>query len=112
MNDYYAKDIGKKIRAGYRQKQREGIVITPPFGYWKDRNTNQVLVQPEDVYKRQALYICHFKSSGTGAISSAGVFASGFGGMGGYKFRYQDVYKRQAPARSTTWKPSLQAATA
>ena len=35
-----------------------------------------------------ALYICHFKSSGTGAISSAGVFASGVGGMGGYKFRY------------------------
>ena len=34
MNDYYAKDIGKKIRAGYRQKQKEGGVITPPFGYW------------------------------------------------------------------------------
>ena len=47
MNDYYAKDIGKKIRAGYRQKQQEGLVITPPFGYWKDRNTNQVLVYPE-----------------------------------------------------------------
>ena len=31
MNDYYAKDIGKKIRAGYRQKQKAGIVITPPF---------------------------------------------------------------------------------
>lgn len=42
MNDYYARDIGKKIRSGYRQKQREGIVITPPFGYWKDRNTNTV----------------------------------------------------------------------
>jgi len=36
MNDYYAKDIGKKIRAGYRQKQKEGLVITPPFGYWKE----------------------------------------------------------------------------
>ena len=37
MNDYYAKDIGKKIRAGYRQKQKDGLVITPPFGYWKDK---------------------------------------------------------------------------
>ena len=37
MNDYYAKDIGKKIRAGYRQKQKDGLVITPPFGYWKDQ---------------------------------------------------------------------------
>ena len=25
MNDYYARDISKKIRAGYRQKQREGM---------------------------------------------------------------------------------------
>lgn len=31
MNDYYARDIGKKIRAGYRQKQKDGIVITPPL---------------------------------------------------------------------------------
>ena len=47
MNDYYAKDIGKKIRAGYRQKQKEGLVIIPPFGYWKDKNTNEILVVPE-----------------------------------------------------------------
>ena len=37
MNDYYAKDIGKKIRAGYRQKQKDGIVITPPFGTGKTK---------------------------------------------------------------------------
>ncbi len=37
MNDYYAKDIGKKIRASYRQKQKDGLVIRPPFGYWKDK---------------------------------------------------------------------------
>jgi len=47
MNDYYAKDIGKKIRAGYRQKQKEGLVIIPPFGYWKDKNTNEILIVPE-----------------------------------------------------------------
>lgn len=47
MNDYYAKDIGKKIRAGYRQKQKDGLVITPPFGYWKDKNTNRIFIQPE-----------------------------------------------------------------
>jgi len=35
MNDDYVKDIGKKVRAGYRQKQREGLVIAPPFGDWK-----------------------------------------------------------------------------
>ena len=47
MNDYYAKDIGKKIRAGYRQKQKDGLVIIPPFGYWKDKNTNEILMVPE-----------------------------------------------------------------
>lgn len=47
MNDYYAKDIGKKIRAGYRQKQKEGLIVIPPFGYWKDKNTNEILMIPE-----------------------------------------------------------------
>ena len=56
MNDYYAKDIGKKIRAGYRQKQREGIVITPPFGYWKDRNTWQIKVDTEAAVTVQLIY--------------------------------------------------------
>lgn len=44
MNDYYARDIGKKIRAGYRQKQKEGLVIIPPFGYWKDKNTGNIKI--------------------------------------------------------------------
>lgn len=47
MNDYYAKDIGKKIRAGYRQKQKEGLVVIPPFGYWKDKNTGEIKVMEE-----------------------------------------------------------------
>ena len=47
MNDYYAKDIGNKIRHGYREKQKVGLVITPPFGYWKDRNTNCIYQHPE-----------------------------------------------------------------
>lgn len=47
MNDYYAKDLANKIRAGYRQKQKVGLVIKPPFGYWKDKNTGMVLLHPE-----------------------------------------------------------------
>ena len=56
MNDYYAKDIGKKIRAGYRQKQKDGIVITPPFGYWKDRNTGQIKIDAEAAVTVQLIY--------------------------------------------------------
>lgn len=42
LNDFYARDISKKVRAGYRQKQKDGIVIIPPFGYWKDKNTGEI----------------------------------------------------------------------
>ena len=69
MNDYYAKDIGKKIRAGYRQKQKEGLVITPPFGYWKDRNTNQVLVQPEVAETVQLIYSLYLQGCGQKEIA-------------------------------------------
>lgn len=59
MNDYYARDIGKKVRAGYYQKQKEGIVIIPPFGYWKDKNTGEIKVAEEAISIRMiyALYL-------------------------------------------------------
>ena len=69
MNDYYAKDIGKKIRAGYRQKQKEGLVITPPFGYWKDRNTNQFLVQAEAAETVQLIYALYLQGCGQKEIA-------------------------------------------
>ena len=69
MNDYYAKDIGKKIRAGYRQKQKEGLVITPPFGYWKDRNTNQVLAHPEAAKTVQLIYALYLQGCGQKEIA-------------------------------------------
>jgi site-specific DNA recombinase len=42
INEHYAKDISRKIKAGFKQKHREGLVIMPPFGYRKDKNTNQI----------------------------------------------------------------------
>ena len=47
INDMYAKDVSRKIRSTYRQKQKEGIVIIPPFGYFKDKNTRQVVIVEE-----------------------------------------------------------------
>ncbi len=61
MNDYYAKDIGNKIRHGYRQKQQEGLVITPPFGYWKDRNTNRILLHPEASVTVRTIYTLYLQ---------------------------------------------------
>ncbi len=69
MNDYYAKDIGKKIRTGYRQKQRAGIVITPPFGYWKDRNTNMVNFHPEAAETVRMIYSLYLHGFGQKEIA-------------------------------------------
>ena len=69
MNDYYARDIGKKIRSGYRQKQREGIVITPPFGYWKDRNTNAVKLHPEAAETVRMIYSLYLQGFGQKEIA-------------------------------------------
>lgn len=54
LNDFYAKDISRKIRFGYRQKQKEGFVMIPPFGYFKDKNTKQVVIVEEcaDIVRR------------------------------------------------------------
>ncbi len=44
INDFYAKDIGKKIKTGIRQKQKMGLIVNLPMGYYKDRNTNEILI--------------------------------------------------------------------
>ena len=44
INDFYAKDIGKKVKTGIRQKQKTGLVVNLPMGYYKDRNTNEVVI--------------------------------------------------------------------
>ncbi|MDL2258529.1 recombinase family protein [Eubacteriales bacterium OttesenSCG-928-K08] len=45
LNDSYARDISRKIRAGFQQKQKEGLVILPPFGYTKDANKQIIIVE-------------------------------------------------------------------
>ena len=69
MNDYYAKDIGKKIRAGYRQKQKDGIVITPPFGYWKDKNTGQIRIDAEAAVTVRLIYSLYLQGCGQKEIA-------------------------------------------
>jgi len=69
MNDCYAKDIGKKIRAGYRQKQKEGLVIIPPFGYWKDKNTGKIKIDPEAADTVQLIFSLYLSGSGQKKIA-------------------------------------------
>ena len=69
MNDYYAKDIGNKIRHGYREKQKVGLVITPPFGYWKDRNTNCIHQHPEAAETVRLIYDYYLQGVGQKEIA-------------------------------------------
>ncbi|MCH5197083.1 MAG: recombinase family protein [Oscillospiraceae bacterium] len=61
FNDFYAKDISKKVRTGIRQKQKtSGLVPSLPFGYYLDKNTNKVEIDNETAeYVREVfrLYI-------------------------------------------------------
>ena len=48
FNDMYARDISRKVRAGMYQKQKDrGLVTIPPLGYFKDKNTNKVVIVEE-----------------------------------------------------------------
>lgn len=48
FNDFYAKDISKKVHSGIRQKQKNGgLVPSLPFGYYLDRNTGTVEIDNE-----------------------------------------------------------------
>ena len=51
FNDFYAKDISKKVRAGVRQKQKNaGLVETLPLGYLKDKNTGIISIDEETAW--------------------------------------------------------------
>lgn len=69
VNDFYARDGSRRVRTGYRQKQKNGIVITPPFGYFKDKNTNQVSVVPEAAETIRLIYSSYLSGMGFKAIA-------------------------------------------
>ena len=69
MNDYYARDGSRRVTTGYRQKQKTGIVITPPFGYFKDKNTNQVEIVPEAAETIHLIFASYLSGMGLKAIA-------------------------------------------
>ena len=69
VNDFYARDGSRRVRAGYRQKQKEGIVTIPPFGYFKDRNTKQVVIVEEAAQTVRLIFSEYVGGSGIKAIA-------------------------------------------
>ena len=69
VNDFYARDGSRRVRTGYRQKQKEGIVIIPPFGYFKDKNTKQVVVVEEAAETVRMIFTAYTGGQGLKAIA-------------------------------------------
>ena len=69
VNDFYARDGSRRVRIGYRQKQKEGIVTIPPFGYFKDKNTKKVVVVEEAAETVRLIFSAYVGGSGMKAIA-------------------------------------------
>ena len=69
VNDFYARDGSRRVRIGYWQKQREGIVTIPPFGYFKDKNTKKVVVVEEAAETVRLIFSAYVGGSGMKAIA-------------------------------------------
>ena len=69
VNDFYARDGSRRVRTGYQQKQKEGIVTIPPFGYFKDKNTKKVVVVEEAAETVRLIFSAYVGGSGMKAIA-------------------------------------------
>ena len=69
VNDFYARDGSRRVRTGYRQKQKEGIVTIPPFGYFKDKNTKKVVIIEEAAETVRLIFSAYVGGSGMKAIA-------------------------------------------
>ena len=69
LNDYYSRDIQKKVIYGFRQKQQEGLVMIPPMGYFKDKNTNEVEIVEEAAEIIRTIFKLYLEGYGLKAIA-------------------------------------------
>lgn len=69
FNDMYARDISKKVRAGMNQKLKDGMVLTPPMGYFKDKNTNEIVVVEEHAEIVRRIFDMYLSGYGFNAIA-------------------------------------------
>lgn len=69
INDFYARDMSRKIRTGFRQKQKDGIVLTPPMGYHKDKNTGEIIIVEEAAEIVRQIFAWYTSGYGLKAIA-------------------------------------------
>ncbi len=69
FNDMYVRDIARKVSAGMLQKQKEGLVITPPMGYFKDKNTGEVVIVEEHAQIVRRIFELYLEGYGVKSIA-------------------------------------------
>jgi len=69
INDSYSKDIQRKVIYGFRQKQQKGLVMIPPMGYFKDKNTNEVVIIEEPAEIVRTIFKLYLEGYGLKAIA-------------------------------------------
>lgn len=69
FNDMYARDISKKVRAGMVQKQKNGFVMIPPLGYFKDKNTGEIKVVEKHAEIVRRIFNMYLEGYGFSAIA-------------------------------------------
>ena len=70
FNDMYARDISRKVRAGFLQKQKEGLVMIPPMGYFKDKNTKEIIIMEEPANIVRRIFQMYLDGYGLKAIAN------------------------------------------
>ena len=68
-NDFYAKDIGRKIRTGINQKQKQGLVVNLPMGYYKDKLTGEVMIDEIAADIVREIYHSYLEGRGLSSIA-------------------------------------------
>ncbi|MDO4269743.1 MAG: recombinase family protein [Eubacteriales bacterium] len=69
MNDFYARDGSRRVRTGLRMKQKEGMVIIPPFGYFKDKNTRQIVIVEQAAETVRLIFSLYMSGHGFKSIA-------------------------------------------
>ncbi len=96
FNDFYAKDISKKVRSGIRQKQKNtGLVPSLPFGYYLDRNTGKVEIDTETAEYVREIFRLYVEGYGLCTIAKS---------LNERGIRSPEYYKKRKLA---DWKPLI-----
>lgn len=96
FNDFYAKDISRKVKAGIRQKQKSsGLILSLPLGFYHDKNTNTIEIDNETAEHVREVFRLYVEGYGLTTIARL---------MNERGVRSPEYYQNR---RLADWKPQI-----